>query len=102
MHRVTRNEATPRFSGATSINVGDTGFDSPHDSSEKVQSRNKGGANSGVPGDADAILADDGDGWELIVEAWPKLSADVRREMLDLVRGDLTAIVASDGRVVSR
>lgn len=27
MHRVTRNEATPRFSGVASVNLGDTGFE---------------------------------------------------------------------------
>ena len=78
--------------------MGDTGFDSTHDSSGNVGVGWKSGAHSGARGDADAILADDDAGLALIVEAWPMLSADVRREMLDLVERDLPAIVASAGK----
>ncbi len=96
------NAMTSRNSRGLADQMGDTGFDSPHDSSGKVEGRNKSGAHSGARGDANAILADDDAGLALIVEAWPMLSADVRREMLDLVRGDRPAIASSVGKAVSR
>ena len=74
----------------------------PHEPTGKAAFDGESGAHSGARDDADAILADDNAGLALIVEARPMLSADVRWEMLDLVKGDLPAIVAPVGKAVSR
>ena len=74
----------------------------PYETTGKAAFDGEGGAHSGARGDAHAILADDDADLALIVEAWPMLSVDVRREMLDLVERDLPAIVASAEKSVSR
>ena len=74
----------------------------PYETTGKAAFDGEGGAHSGARDDADAILADDDAGLALIVEAWPMLSADVRRKMLDLVERDLPAIVTPAGKSVSR
>ena len=106
-HRVPTNEATPRFRGAASVYVGDTGFDSPHDSAGKVGCRNKTGAHSGARDDADAILAAQDDSRLLaVIDAWPMLSEETRDAIAKLAGNDSDDVddvaVTSAGKVVSR
>ncbi len=51
------------------------------------------GAHSGARSDAGVILADFDAGLSAIVAAWPKLSADARREVLAIVEQELDAAV---------
>lgn len=83
--------------------MGDTGFDSPPDSSGKVGDRNKSGAHSGARGDVNAILADQDDprlAW--LIDAWPTMSDDARDAVARLAGlrpddlndvGDLTPVL---------
>ena len=52
----------------------------------------EGGAQSGARVDGDVILADDDAGLAVIVEAWPKLSGDARRAMVEFVERELGAV----------
>ena len=78
------------------MQVGDTGFDSPHDLTGKDTDRGRGDAESDASSDAGVILADDDAGWSAIVAAWPMLSADARREMLEFIDRELGAAVVPD------
>ena len=52
----------------------------------------EGGAQSGARVDGDVILADDDAGLAVIVEAWPMLSGDARRAMVEFVERELGAV----------
>ena len=54
------------------------------------------GAHSGARNDVGLILADDDAGLAAIVEAWPMLSADARRAVLEFVEREVGAVVRSD------
>ena len=69
--------------------MGDEGLEPPHDSSDKMAIRQQSGAQNGVRSDAGVILADDDAGLAAIVEAWPMLSTDARRAMLEFVDREL-------------
>lgn len=61
----------------------------PYETTGKATFDGEGGAHSGARVDAGVILADDDAGLAVIVEAWPKLSADARRAMLGFVDREL-------------
>ena len=99
-HRVTTNAKTLERPRVLASNVGDTGFDSPQESTGKVAVRNKSGAKSGALHDADAILAAHDDPRLLaVIDAWPMLGEAAREAVVraaglrpdDMSRGDIRA-----------
>ena len=93
LHGCAANAKTPGNPRVLALNVGDTGFDSPHDSSGKNADRERCDAESDASAEA---CGDDDAGLALIVKAWPKLSADARRAMLEFVDRELGAVAAAD------
>lgn len=79
--------------------MGDEGLEPSHDFTGKAADRGGGDAESDasseVIGDGNVILADDDAGLAAIVEAWPKLSADARRAVLEFVEREVGAAADS-------
>lgn len=106
-HQATENAKTLGKPRVLQAKVGDTGFDSPGDftgnSAEPHQSAVKSAA---VVSGSDLLAVDDGGNFDdhsagvaAIVEAWPTLSPDARRAMVEFVERQLGKLtVATDAR----
>ena len=75
-HGVTENAKTLGNSRVFALQLGDGGFDSPHDSAGNVRVDEKSGAHSGARGDSRLVK---------LIEVWPALSDDLKGEILTLV-----------------
>lgn len=96
-HGVTENAKTLEYPRVLAKKVGDEGLEPPHDFGGKNVDRVRGDAESDASAEAmdgDKILDDAG--LAAIVEAWPMLSTDARRVMLELVDTELGAVVVTD------
>lgn len=74
------------------MNLGHEGLEPPHGSSGEVATRLHSGAHSGARSGTGVILVDDDAGWAAIVEAWPKLSADAQRVIVEFVDRELGVV----------
>ena len=99
-HAITTNAKALGHPRAFVWKMGDEGLEPSHDFTGKAADRGGGDAESDasseVMGDGNVILADDDAGLAVIVEAWPMLSADARRAVLEFVDREVGAAVTSD------
>ncbi len=74
-HEVTENAKTLENSRVLALQLGDGGFDSPHDSAGNRGVDEESGAHSGARGDSRLVK---------LIEVWPALADDLKTEMLTL------------------
>ena len=78
------------------MKVGDTGFDSPHDSAGNRGVDEKSGAHSGARGDSRLVK---------LIEVWPGLADDLKTEILTLAGlrpYDVNDLAPADGSTCLR
>ena len=79
--------------------MGDTGFDSPLNFTRETANRQQSDAESDAAGEAcggEVLFGNVEADLATIAEAWPMLSADARRALLDIVERELCAVGAVD------
>lgn len=90
------NAKTLEYPRVLAKNVGDEGLEPSHDFVGKHADRVRGDAESDASSegrDGDLLVFDDDAGWTAIKAAWPKLSADAQRAIVEFVDRELDVAV---------
>jgi hypothetical protein len=95
-HRVTKKAKPSENRGFAFERYAQRDSIPPHIPAGKVGVGDQSGAQSGARGDVEAVLAEDDPDLAVIVAGWSKLSADVRRAVVELVEAELGAEVEFD------